>query len=289
MTTEVKEQVFTVTVDGVEKEVLAQRPTYAQHREAAKIYNAAFQDAVKNKAILRAKLEEYIRDQGVWDDEKQAKVVNIGRSIQDAEKALAKGGISLARAKEIALKLREDRMKLLDAVAEKNVLDEHTAEAQADQEKFNYFVSCCVVYNDTKKPVFADLADFLNNQTKPYAIECANKVAQLMYGIKSDYFETLPERQFLVKYGFMDQQGYLVDKQGRKVNLEGRLINEEGELINEAGQVVDRDGNVIEKEPEFTPFLDDEGNPVLLDEASQDSEQETEEVKAKRGRPKKTE
>jgi len=45
-----------------------------QQNEATKVYNRAFRDALESGALLRNKLEDYMRTQGMWNDEKQAEL-----------------------------------------------------------------------------------------------------------------------------------------------------------------------------------------------------------------------
>ena len=42
--------------------------TLQQQNEATKVYNRAFLDALESGALLRNKLEDYMRSQGMWDD-----------------------------------------------------------------------------------------------------------------------------------------------------------------------------------------------------------------------------
>jgi hypothetical protein len=54
------------------------------------------------------------------------------------------------------------------------------------------------------------------------------------------------------------------------VDSENRLINEEGRYIDEQGEYVDKNGVKVDKEGEYVidsqPFLDDEGNPIVVEE-----------------------
>ena len=87
-----KTKTFKVEVDGAEKEFLVKNPSLHDQREAQKVYNQAFTDAVKSKSVVRAKLEDLLKDQGLWDDDKQVKFDTLQRELLDGEKKLAKGG-----------------------------------------------------------------------------------------------------------------------------------------------------------------------------------------------------
>lgn len=258
--------VYSAKIDSVEKEFLVRLPNVDQQREGQKEYNKAFSDAVKSGALLRSKLDDFMKEQNLWDEKKQEEVSNLGKDINDKEKALAKGGIKLSEAKSIALDLRTLRYKLRDLISKRMDLDVHTAEGQADNARFNYWVSQCLVYNDTKKPVFSGLDDYLNKSSESYASTGASKLAELLYSVNSDFEDSLEENQFLREFGFTDEQGRLINKEGKLVDVDGKLINEKGNWINEDGEVIDAEGNLIDDKGNYKfdrkPFLDDEGNPV---------------------------
>jgi len=264
-----KTRTFTATVNGKEVTLLVKSPSLQDQREATKVYNTAFSDALKAKAVVRAKLDDLLVEQGLWDDKKQFQFSALQSKILENERKLAKGGISLNGAKKLALEMRKDREELRDLISVKTNLDTHTAEGQADNARFNYLVSSCTVYNDNKKPYFSSYDEYLNKSSDPVAIQAAQQLAGMLYGLENNYEEKLPENKFLKQYKFVDNQLRLVDKEGRLVDQDGRLVDENGRFINEKGEFVDKDGNPVNAEGEylieFKPFLDDDGNPVVLE------------------------
>lgn len=261
-----KDEVFKFTVDDKEQEFRVRTPTLHDMREATKVHNNAFTDAIQSNAILRAKLDDFMKKQGLWDEAKEAKLTSLQREILDGEKTLAKGGIKLSQAKKVAFDIRKRRMEQRELLATRTQLDANTAEGQADNARFNYLVSACLVYNDTGKPYFKDLADYLNSVVKPIASEAANKLGAMLYGLDSNYEANLAENKFLKRFKFVDEQLRLVDEKGRLVDLEGRLINENGRFIDENGKFVDLDGNPLTESGDYAfdtqPFLDDDGKPI---------------------------
>ena len=163
-----------------------------------------------------------------------------------------------------------------ELIAVKTNLDSHTAEGQADNARFNYLVSACVVYKDSKKKYFKDYEDYLNRSSELVAIYGAQKLASMMYGLDSDFEKKLPENKFLIKYKLVNDNLEFVDSQGRLVDAEGRLIDANGRFINEAGEFVDKDGNLVDQEGEylieFSPFLDENGNPINVEENNDKTE-----------------
>jgi hypothetical protein len=199
----------------------------------------------------------------------------ILKELLEGEKKLAKGGFSLNEAKDLAVKMKGVRDDIRDLISVRTSLDNHSAEGQADNARFNYLVSVCVVYNDTKQPYFKNLEDYLNKSTDQVAILGAQNLANMLYGLDNDYESNLPENKFLKKYRFIDDKLRLIDKKGRLIDGEGRLVDERGRFIDEEGGFVDKFGNRVDADGEYVveqqPFLDDDGQPIIVDEQSNDN------------------
>ena len=254
-----------------------------QQNEATKVYNRAFRDALESGALLRNKLEDHMRQQGIWDDEKQKQLEDVQRAILDNEKKIAKGGIRLKVAKDLALEMADKRVEMRNILMQRNSLDGNTAEGQADNARFDYLVSASLVYSDSGKPYFKDLADYRNRSTEPIAIEAARRLAQLVYGLDSNYEKNLPENKFLSDFDFVDSELRLINKEGNYVDREGNLLNEDGRFVDEDGNLIDKEGNPVTEQGEYkfdqAPFLDDDGNPIVKEEAKAEEETEEPEVK----------
>lgn len=260
---------FTLTLDSKEVEFLIKSPSLTDQREAQRVYNQAFSDAVKSGCIVRGRLDDLLKEQGLWDDNKQLKMNTLQQQILDNEKSLARGGISLNAAKKIAVQMKQLREELRDLISVRTNLDNHTAEGQADNARFNYLVSCCLVYKDTKKPYFAGYEDYLNRASDIVAIRGAQILANMLYGLDNDYEKKLPENKFLLKYKLVDENLRFINKDGKFVDADGRLVDEFGRFINEKGEYVDKDGNPVDANGEyvveFKPFTDDDGKPIVED------------------------
>ena len=257
--------------------------TLQQQNEATKVYNRAFRDALESGALLRNKLEDYMRSQGMWNDEKQANLELLQKEILDKEKQLAKGGIRLSVAKDAALEMSDKRAEIRAMLMERNSLDGSTAEGQADNARFDYLVSATLVYNDSNKPYFKDLADYRNKNTEAVSLEAARRLAQKLYGLDSNHEQNLAENKFLQEFKFVDKDLRLINEDGKLIDREGNLINEDGRYIDEEGNLIDLDGNPVNEEGDYEfkrqPFLDDDGKPI--EDKKEESEPEPqEEVKA---------
>jgi hypothetical protein len=264
-----KIRTFTKTIDGKEVTIAVRSPSIEDQKEATKAYNQAFSDALKSKAVVRAKLDDLLIEQGLWDDNKQNQFDNLQTQVLENERKLARGGIPLSEAKTIALEIKKHRDKLRELISVKTNLDTHTAEGQADNARFNYLVSACTVYDNTKQRYFHSLEDYLNRSTDEVALTAAQNLANMLYGLDNDYEGTLPENKFLKQYKFVDDKLRFINKEGKLVDFEGRLIDESGRFIDSEGNFVDKLGNKVDKDGEYIveskPFLDDDGKPIVIE------------------------
>lgn len=248
---------YKATINNTEYEILVRDPNVYQQQEGQKIYNKYMSKALLSKhddeVIFRDELDAVMRKRGLWDDQKETDATILRDVISRSEEVLDKGGVSLKVAKKAALDLHDARVRLNILLAKRMSLDAITAEAQAEDARFNYWVSACLVYNDTGKPVFSSLEDYMNRASEEYAIVGASKLANLLYGIVDNYQELLPENKFLKEFGFVDDDYRLINKDGHYVDRDGNLVNELGELVDENDNVI----KTVRK-----PFLDDDGNPI---------------------------
>ena len=169
---------------------------------------------------------------------------------------------------------------------DKNNLDNNTAEGQADNAKFNYLVSCCVVYKDTNEPYFKGYEDFINKASSAVAIQGSFKLGNIIYGLSEDFEKELPENKFLTEYGFIDDNLRFVNKDGKLVYENGKLIDENGRFVNENGDYIDIEGNLLSVDgrylTEFKPFLDDKGNEVVSSTTEEEPEKKPKVRKTKK-------
>ena len=273
---------FTISLNGQSTNFTIKSPSLIDQREAQKIYNQAFSDAVKSGCIVRARLDDLLKEQGLWDDSKQARLNTMQQELSDYEKSLSKGGISLKSAKEMALKMKSIREDIRELISARTNLDNHTAEGQADNARFNYLISCCLVYSDTKDKYFKSYEEYLSRAAEPVAIRAAQVLANMLYGLDNDYEKKLPENKFLIKYKFVDDKLRLVNDKGQLVDTEGRLVDENGRFINSDGKFVDRDGNLVDENgdfvTEFQPFTDDNGQPIVEQEIKENDKPKSNET-----------
>ena len=272
-------EVISKDLHGNDIKLVVRKPSPKNYRDSELIYNKTVREALANGAMLRQKLNNYLIEQEIWSEtkEKQYKVIldNIARS----EESLKVGGIKLGQAKQVALELRSLRDELRGLVQEKQNYDTMTAEGQGDNARFNYLVAVCTFKEDGKTPLWATVKEY-DESYEPYAVEAASALAKMIYDLDPDYDNKLPENQFLKKYKFVNEEFKLVNKDGHLVDEDGRLINTEGRLVayREDGTqyFVNRNGEEIsesgEKLIKSLPFLDDDGNPILEESTTENTE-----------------
>lgn len=266
---------------GDKKTVVVRPPTSKDKNQAQLEYLKAFRQALENGAILKQKLDDHLQEQGIWDETKQKQYEEIVKTINDGERQLQKGGIKLQEAKEIAFKMKTARLEFRSLVAERTVMDTNTAESQADNSSFDYLASVCIIDVKKGEPIFGNMDEYRDNGDEPYVAEAAAELASKLYKLDPNYDKGLPENEFLVKYKFADEELRLIDKEGKLVDEDGKLVNEDGRYINEEGQLIDRDGVPVDEEgnyqQDFSPFLDDNDKPIVMEEKTKETKGDTEE------------
>jgi len=272
-------------------EYAVRRPKPEDGREAQKVYNATFADVLKAGGLLRQRVNTYMREQGLWDDEKEAKQKALLAKLNKLELALQKGGIKLTDARKKALAMRQVRFDLRELIAQRNELDTNTVEGQAENARFNALVARCLVYNETGEPVYKDVDDYLEHSVDEEAFTGAQTLANMMYQIDKNHEASLPENKFLKRWQFVDEELRLVNKDGHLVDVDGRLINEDGHYVDAEGNPVDIHGNLVDEDGNYaveqSPFLDDDGKPLDDPGATPEPEAVPEPVAEEKAPPKK--
>tara|TARA_R100000008_G_C3572595_1_gene163155 strand:+ start:331 stop:1191 length:861 start_codon:yes stop_codon:yes gene_type:complete len=217
-----------------------------QLAEGRKVYTKTFKRAIENGAILKKSLDDHMRKQGLWDDEKQEEYTDLIKKSADLEYQIKSGKFKKAsELKEKALELRKLRDETSFLMSARNSMDSVTAEGQADNQQFNYFVAACVYDYLTQKPVFSSLEDYEDQIDSKIALECASQFASYFYDLDDDFESTLLENKVLKKLNLLDKEGFLVNRDGHRVDAEGNLVDEEGARIDSAGNRIDINNNPI--------------------------------------------
>ena len=261
----------TVDGKGKELELTFVAPTAEVLTQANIVYNKKFAELLENGGgLLRKKLSNKLRQEGLWDDERQKELEQLQKSIADKEYKLHKGKMKLSEGKKLALSIKEDRVKQSILLTSYTEYDNITIEGQSDNARFNYLVSQCTVYNTTKKKYFDSYESFLSSSEQA-AIDSATNYASEFYGLDENFEQSLPENKFLIQYKFVNENLRLVNDKGEFVDADGNLVNEWGAKLDKDGNLVDAYGYKRDNEGNFVdksnPFFDDDGNVIKVDSA----------------------
>ena len=260
----------TFEVDGKKYKVV--KPTLEVLNEATNLRSRTFNEALQAGDMLREQLEDQLKKRNLWNDDLEIEYQTLRKEVVRLTTILTKGGINLNQARDIALDVANKRARMVEMLSSRSSLDSNSCEGKADAARFNYLFANCLVYNDTDEKYFPNgLVDYLLNQEDPVAAAGATEFYYLISN-SEDPTDDLVENKFLKQYKFVDDNYRLIDKEGRLIDNEGRHIDEEGYYIewleDGTSRRVDVNGNIINSdgtpELEFTPFLDDDGNPVIL-------------------------
>lgn len=236
--------------NGKDKVIQVFKPTAKQLLEAQIVAANKFKECLKAGVMLKAFVEEELTKQGLWSDDKEKEFKDISKKLNDAERKLARGGANgfkKSDARELALQMKDLRVRQTELFLIKRQLDDWTCEAQAENAEFDYLVSVCSQTEDSR-PLFNSPEDYREKAELQYAFDAARALAELRNKIDTSWVDDLPENKFLKKQGFIDDKGRLVRKDGKLIDREGKLINEEGRFVDEDGNLVDRDGNPVDKD-----------------------------------------
>lgn len=255
--------------EGEDLKLAVLMPGHKVQQESQMVYNFKVAELLRTgistgqRLLLKSELEAHMREIGLWTDKDQSDYNILAQELAAMELAIRKGGCKLGEARAKAIRMITIRGQLVALMSKRNQLDSATVETQAENHKFNWLVSKCVVYADTGQPFFKNLDDYMARAGEQASIDCAKELARMYYGYNVNWHDTLFEVRFLKKYGLMDSQG-------RYTTRDGKLVNAAGELVNELGQRIDAEGKPIaalnaelSDEPEAeSPFLDDDNQPV---------------------------
>lgn len=245
-----------------DKDYFIKKMTSKELIEGRKIYTKAFKKAIEGGAILKKSLDEHMRKQGLWDDEKQEEYTDLVKKSADLEYRIKSGQFKKAsELKEKALELKRLRSRTSEIMGVRNSMDPMTAEGQADNDQFNYFVTASIYDYLTQKPVFSSLEDYEDRADSDLAVECAQKFANYFYELEENYQDTFLENKLLKKLNLVSKDGFLVNGKGERVDEEGNLLNEEGARIDAKGNRIDINNNPILEDNAIDnlEFIDDLG------------------------------
>jgi len=251
--------------------------------EGRKLYSKTFRKAIENGAILKKSLDDHMRRQGLWDDQKQDEYSDLIKKSADLEYRVKSGQFKKAsELKDKAIELKGIRDEISELMSVRNSMDSITAEGQAEQEQFGYFIYCSIYSYETQKRAFSSFDDYTDRADSDFGREVAAKFANHFYGLDDKFEENLLENKILRKLNLISKDGFLVNSEGHRVDVDGNLLNEEGARIDKDGTRIDINNNPIldDSTIDKLEFVDD----LSPRKAKKEKEEPTAEEKPKRKR-----
>lgn len=225
---------FQVEVDGTKKTLAAVRPTVAVRQQAQVVKAKSYAELVKGGALLEAKIKDVVKEQGLWNDEKEAELAEVDRQLREDESLLPdasgkvrKANLKLSDLRAAAIRMRGNRFRRVNLLSDLTSLRNKTAEGLSDNAEFDFLVSKCIVDANSGEPFFASTDDYRTRASEPYAISAANRFFEVLNGVSTDFEKELPENRFLLKHGLCNGELALTDKAGNKVGVDGKPIEKE--------------------------------------------------------------
>jgi hypothetical protein len=220
-----------VSKDNAGKEVtlIIKKPNHMQMTEAQFYAATIFKKARESGMVLRANLDEWLREQNLWTDKDKQEVEELEKKIEEGVNLLKTKKhpdgqpVKLSEGRQIAVDMSLARFKLQLLYGKKQSYDEFTVEGAVDNARFDFLVSSCV-YDEEGNRLFTDVEDYYSRKAEPHIAEAAGKLAAMTFEMDDDWQKKLPENEFLLKYKFVNDELKFVDKDGNPVNMRGEPI-----------------------------------------------------------------
>lgn len=239
-------------------DLLVKTPSDEDLNEADKVYSTKMTRLIKNSSdetLVRTKLDEFLRREGIWTAEDENKAVKLQLRIDSDLAKLRKGGISLSDGRKLAIDALEARRELFRLIQKRQQYDDLTMESQCESERLDYLIFASTVYVDTGEKYWQSFDQMKEEKNEDLYNKASVLFFQLIHGLENDVEHTLPETMWLKKYKYVDDELRFVDrKTGTYVNQDGRPL-EDKDISSLTNNMY---GDI---EPE-QPFIDDDDKPV---------------------------
>jgi hypothetical protein len=269
-----RELIKTIDNEGKVLELAVIRPGHKNMQDANMRYNLKLSRLIREAAnggdrlLLRSEVENHLIKTGIWTNGDVLAMERYSLRIRAIQLIIQKGGIKLSEARKLALEMSTLRAKIMELYNKKQQLDFATVEAVAENDKFAFLMTCCVVYADKGDMFFKDEDDYIERGNETAVVDAAKCLAKMVYGLNDDITMSYYENKWLKEHGFIDNAGRLTDSDGNFINEDGKRVNEIGQFIDKDGNLVDKSGIKVDKDGNFVldnskPFLDDNGEPII--------------------------
>jgi hypothetical protein len=267
---------FEITDDsGKTVKLLVRQPQYQDIEDADQIYAIKVATLIKEsvgrkKLLTRSDLDKFLKEHEIWTEQDEKKLAELRSELEDKLNKLKKGGILLkAVGRPLAISVMDTRKEMVKLMSKRQIFDDTTIESIAENEKTDYLVYACTVYEDQGNNYWDSFEDMKNDKLSDSYRKASLIIAQMVYNINPEFEKNLPENKWLKKHNFIDADlNYIDSKSGSKVDRDGRPVVE---LEAEVQKQIDILQGDIEEE---TPYLDDDtGKPIVTEQTEETSDE----------------
>lgn len=256
--------------EGNDLELFIRTPGHKVLQEAQMVYNVKLTALIRqsiadgSQLFSKEQLEQHLQELGIWTDKDARQFLELQIELRSSELKLKQGGIKISEAKKIAMRMKVQRLTLLSLYNRRSQFDGITMESMADNHRFKFLITKCVIHKKEDMPFFANIQDYEKRQNERCAVDAASELAGHLYGYDRNMESTLTENEWLREFNFADDQGRLIDENGHLIDEHGNLVNEDGRFVDKDGNFIDHQGIRIDKNGDFIvektkPFIDDMG------------------------------
>lgn len=250
--------------NGEEVTLTVRKPQYEDFSESDKVYAAKVASLIKEgiggrkKLLLRSELSDYLKEAGVWTVADEERTEKLQSEVAELLDKMRKGGSKLSEGRKWALEIGDKRREIVKLNQKRQIFDDTTIEAIAENEKIDYLIFVCTVYGEDGRNYWDSFGDMKNDKAGEVYRKASEFGMKVIFNIDSKFENNLPENRWLKKYNFIDDNLNFTDrKTGEKVDRLGRPVKD---LEKEYKKLVDNLQGEIEEE---APFVDDEAESVL--------------------------
>lgn len=160
-----EKKLFTVNVDGEDKEVFLRNPTHSDSIKIDLQYRKMFAEAVRAGLLTNAESRKVYEKNKTWREEDEKQLQNYITRIAILESIITQSEkdeeeYNSEDTKEAVEKLQDLRMKSLELNARKMEMSANTAEGFAEEQKIHKFIELCLIDSDTNGKMFENEKEY---------------------------------------------------------------------------------------------------------------------------------
>ena len=254
-----KKNVDVTLADGKKIKIYVVSPTAKTVQRADRYRAVAWTECIEDGIKTKEELAIIMENRGVWTKNHMKREEEITQKLIQCEKDLFLGDgkkkVPLSDGKDIAVEMRVLRNELRQLYVEKSSVEQNSAEALADNARFDYIVACSTFYENGQS-VYNGIEDYNGKSSDEVAFAAAGAIAEMMYNYDPKTEEALPENQWLKTFELVDDNLSLVNEDKKLIDLDGRTINEFGFYVNNKDERTDKEGNILDKNGNYVIKVD---------------------------------